>query len=94
MAERVNCDAATSPVPFGDIQADRLNWGAGQEMDEDRDMNMKPKRLVLIGGGQMGRALMSGILSSSILEPSQVCFVDPSEETQQWWGEHYPENGL
>ncbi|MEC7679365.1 MAG: pyrroline-5-carboxylate reductase [Planctomycetota bacterium] len=54
-------------------------------------MNMKPKRLVLIGGGQMGRALMSGILSSSILEPSQVCFVDPSEETQQWWGAHYPE---
>lgn len=55
---------------------------------------MKPKRLALIGGGQMGRALLGGILASSILEASEVCVVDPCDETQQWWRENHGEVSL
>ncbi|MBL6725107.1 MAG: pyrroline-5-carboxylate reductase [Rubripirellula sp.] len=52
---------------------------------------MKPKRLALIGGGQMGRALLGGILTSSILEEDDVCLVDPCQATQQWWRENHSE---
>lgn len=39
----------------------------------------------------MGRALLGGVLASSIVDPNQVCLVDPCEETQQWWSEHHGE---
>jgi pyrroline-5-carboxylate reductase len=52
---------------------------------------MKSKRLALVGGGQMGRALLGGVLASSLLPSSEVCFVDPCEETRLWWKENQPE---
>lgn len=52
---------------------------------------MKSKRLALVGGGQMGRALMGGVLGSSLLPANEVCFVDPCKETQLWWAENHPE---
>lgn len=52
---------------------------------------MHQKRLALIGGGQMGRALVGGILSSSVLKPDEVCLVDPCVETQAWWSHHHPD---
>jgi len=37
-------------------------------------------RLLLVGGGFIGEALLSGFLSSGVLEAEQLCVVEPSEE--------------
>ena len=51
---------------------------------------MKPKRLALIGGGQMGRALVGGVLASSVLGEEEICLVEPNEASRQWWASHHP----
>ncbi|MEM9587939.1 MAG: pyrroline-5-carboxylate reductase [Planctomycetota bacterium] len=47
-------------------------------------------KLSLIGGGQMGRALVGGMISGGIIQPTDVCLFDPSVESQRWWTDHQP----
>jgi pyrroline-5-carboxylate reductase len=52
---------------------------------------MTDKKLAVIGGGQMGRALVGGMLAKNVLPPELTCLVEPSAESQAWWREHHPE---
>ena len=52
---------------------------------------MKRKKLAVVGGGQMGRALVSGLLASKVLAANEICLVEPSAAGQQWWREAHPE---
>jgi pyrroline-5-carboxylate reductase len=46
---------------------------------------MSEKKLALIGGGQMGRALVGGMLAGGVLKIPQLVVVEPSEDSRQWW---------
>lgn len=48
-------------------------------------------KLALIGGGQMGRAIVGGMVSAGVLKPADLSLFDPSMPSQQWWKEQYPE---
>lgn len=47
--------------------------------------------LAVVGGGQMGRALIGGMLASRVVDPGSVHLVEPSDASQQWWVETHPE---
>jgi len=47
--------------------------------------------LAVIGGGQMGRALVGGMLAANVVQPSAIHLVEPSPQSQQWWAENHPE---
>lgn len=49
---------------------------------------MTERKLAVIGGGQMGRALVGGMLASDVIAAGQVRLVEPSEASQQWWTEN------
>lgn len=51
-------------------------------------MNLPP--LTVIGGGQMARALVGGMIRKSVLDADQLTVVASSEATGQWWQETYP----
>lgn len=51
---------------------------------------MSEKKLAVVGGGQMGRALVGGMLASSVVTPDQLSLVEPSETSQAWWVENQP----
>lgn len=51
---------------------------------------MSKLRLVVVGGGQMGRALIGGILARGLLTESQIRLVDPAAECRGWWSENHP----
>ena len=38
---------------------------------------MKPKKLAVVGGGQMGRALVGGLIAGKVLSADQICLVEP-----------------
>ncbi|WP_146522871.1 pyrroline-5-carboxylate reductase [Stieleria varia] len=46
---------------------------------------MSKKRLTVIGGGQMGRALVGGMVAANVLSPAEICVVEPSAESRLWW---------
>ena len=46
-------------------------------------------RLLLVGGGAMGEAILAGILSSGRIAPDQIIVVEPSDERRLFLGEHY-----
>lgn len=50
---------------------------------------MKNTRLLLIGGGQMGRALVGGILDGGGLSPENVQVIDRNAQSRDWWNEHH-----
>ncbi len=50
---------------------------------------MNHKQLAVIGGGQMGRALIGGMLDSQVLAATDIALVEPSTESRRWWSEHY-----
>ena len=52
---------------------------------------MNDMNVTAIGGGQMGRALVGGMLASDVLPPKNAHIVEPSQESRAWWSEHYPE---
>ena len=52
---------------------------------------MKKRTVIVIGGGQMGRALVGGMLASDFADPKSVQVVDPSEESQAWWTRQHPQ---
>jgi pyrroline-5-carboxylate reductase len=47
------------------------------------------KSLTVVGGGQMGRALVGGMLSQAVLTADQIRLVDPDPQCQEWWREHH-----
>lgn len=51
---------------------------------------MKLPKLTVIGGGQMARALVGGMLQKNVLEAAQLTVVAPSTATQDWWTDQYP----
>jgi len=52
---------------------------------------MSKIRLSVVGGGQMGRALVGGMLAKQVMAPSEVQVVDPEPASQGWWHQAYPE---
>ena len=46
---------------------------------------MTNKKLAVVGGGQMGRALVGGMLASNVIMAGDIRLVEPSEESRQWW---------
>ncbi|MEM6472071.1 MAG: pyrroline-5-carboxylate reductase [Planctomycetota bacterium] len=52
---------------------------------------MNHSRLVLIGGGQMGRALVGGMISVGMFSQENVTVVDPNPECLAWWRENFPD---
>ncbi len=52
---------------------------------------MKPKKLAVVGGGQMGRALVGGLIAGKVLTADQICLVEPAADSQAWWHEQHPQ---
>lgn len=48
------------------------------------------KKLAVVGGGQMGRALVGGLIGSGVVQESDVSLVEPCEQSRAWWREGYP----
>lgn len=55
---------------------------------------MKKRQLAVVGGGQMGRALVGGMLTRGVLATGDIRVVEPSAESQAWWAGHHPEVAL
>lgn len=51
-------------------------------------MNMKS--MAVVGGGQMGRALVGGMLAGGVVDAASVHLVEPSAESQAWWRDQHP----
>ena len=51
---------------------------------------MSIQKLAVIGGGQMGRALVGGIVASKVISASQVVLVEPDTTSRQWWTDNHP----
>ncbi|MGI9471310.1 MAG: pyrroline-5-carboxylate reductase [Rubripirellula sp.] len=51
---------------------------------------MSKKKLAVVGGGQMGRALVGGILASEVVAADQIFLVEPHSESCEWWSKHHP----
>lgn len=51
---------------------------------------MSDRKLAVIGGGQMGRALVGGMLAKQVVAQECVQIVDPDPNCHQWWGQQYP----
>ena len=52
---------------------------------------MSDLKLGVVGGGQMGRALVGGMLANGVFPPKQVGLVEPNETSQNWWAEQHPD---
>lgn len=50
---------------------------------------MSDEKLAVVGGGQMGRALVGGMLGSNVITAISLQLVEPSDESRAWWAEHY-----
>ncbi len=51
---------------------------------------MKLPQLTVIGGGQMARALVGGMIDKSTLDDGNLVVVANTESTGRWWQEKYP----
>ena len=52
---------------------------------------MTSHKLAVIGGGQMGRALVGGMLKSKVFTANEVLVVDPDQHSRQWWQTNHSE---
>lgn len=50
---------------------------------------MNKPTMAVVGGGQMGRALVGGMLAGKVITPEGLHVVDPSAESRLWWKEHH-----
>ncbi len=48
-------------------------------------------KLALVGGGQMGRALIGGMSEAKIVNPNSLRLVEPNAACRDWWSEKYPD---
>ncbi|TWU54449.1 Pyrroline-5-carboxylate reductase [Rubripirellula tenax] len=46
-------------------------------------------KLALVGGGQMGRALVAGMLAAKTLQSEGIRLVEPNPESCSWWADHH-----
>ncbi|MCM2371972.1 pyrroline-5-carboxylate reductase [Aporhodopirellula aestuarii] len=51
---------------------------------------MKLPQMTVVGGGQMARALVGGMIEKGIFDVSKLTIVDPSSPSLQWWVENHP----
>ncbi len=51
---------------------------------------MNQFKLAIVGGGQMARAIVGGMLAKGVLKTEQIHIVDPSAESQSWWKDNQP----
>ncbi len=51
---------------------------------------MSVEKLAVIGGGQMGRALVGGIVAGEVISASQVVLVEPDATSRKWWTANHP----
>ncbi|WP_145421247.1 pyrroline-5-carboxylate reductase [Planctomycetes bacterium K23_9] len=51
---------------------------------------MNKIQLTVIGGGQMGRALVGGMLQSGVQKAENIHVVEVNELGRAWWNEHHP----
>lgn len=51
---------------------------------------MSMQKLAVVGGGQMGRALVGGMLASNVVTAEQLYLVEPSQASRSWWLAHHP----
>jgi pyrroline-5-carboxylate reductase len=49
------------------------------------------EKLVLVGGGQMGQALIGGLIGAGVVSANNVHVVDPSPAAATWWTQHQPD---
>ena len=49
----------------------------------------KKVQLALVGGGQMGRALVGGMFSAGVLGESDLRLVERNPASIDWWGSHH-----
>lgn len=47
-------------------------------------------KLAVVGGGQMGRALVGGMIDAGVLSAAEVSLVEPHVPSQAWWAQHRP----
>jgi pyrroline-5-carboxylate reductase len=52
---------------------------------------MSIEKLAVVGGGQMGRALVGGMLASKVVAADQLLLVEPSQACRQWWADEHPD---
>lgn len=50
---------------------------------------MSDKKLTVVGGGQMGRALVGGMLAQGVLTADRIRVIDPDPSCRAWWTEHH-----
>ncbi len=50
---------------------------------------MSEMKLAVVGGGQMGRALVGGMLASDMITTDDLHLVEPSIESRDWWSDHH-----
>lgn len=55
---------------------------------------MNSPRVAVIGGGQMGRALLGGMLASGCVKAENARVVDHNDDSRMWWQEHHRDVGL
>ncbi|MCO8125486.1 pyrroline-5-carboxylate reductase [Stieleria sp. TO1_6] len=48
------------------------------------------RRVTAVGGGQMGRALIGGMLASGVVQADRLSIVERNPNSQTWWAEHHP----
>lgn len=51
---------------------------------------MSVQKLAVIGGGQMGRALVGGIVASELISAVDVILVEPDAAGRAWWAKQHP----
>ncbi|TWU45689.1 Pyrroline-5-carboxylate reductase [Novipirellula aureliae] len=59
-------------------------------MQEKPTRNQSLSTLTLIGGGQMGRALIGGMLDRDVIQENDIRVIDPGQASQAWWQENRP----
>ncbi|MCG8649197.1 MAG: pyrroline-5-carboxylate reductase [Pirellulales bacterium] len=50
---------------------------------------MMDESLAVVGGGQMGRALVGGMLTQGCIDAHRIHLVDPDPDCRRWWAEHH-----
>ncbi|WP_146577620.1 pyrroline-5-carboxylate reductase [Neorhodopirellula pilleata] len=46
-------------------------------------------KLTSVGGGQMARALIGGMIAKEALSPNQIAVIEPTASSRDWWSQTY-----
>lgn len=49
----------------------------------------QPIKLAVVGGGQMARAIVGGMLAAKVVSTDSLQIVEPSSESCRWWSQHH-----